>query len=108
MLMNKKLVEAFEDLNLLAMELAIKNGADINCSHPDGGTLLSVAVDSAIDSNIQSGGQPGDEELRYVALLLEKGADINLKILGQSSALERAEAYKSARNVVDFLQEFNS
>lgn len=103
-----KLIEAFEDLDLKAMELAIKNGANVNCPHPDGGSLLSVAVDHAIDSNIQAGGKPGEEEMEYVTLLLKNGADINLKLFGNSSALECAEAYKSAKNMVVYLESFNS
>ncbi len=108
MKINQQLIDAFEDLNLAAMERAIKEGADVNCSHPDGGSLLSVAVDFAIDSNIQGGGRPGEEELEYVTLLLKSGAAINLKLDDHSSALECAKAYKHAANVVVYLESYNS
>jgi len=108
MKINQQLIDAFEDLNLAAMEYSINNGADVNCSHPDGGSLLSVAVDSAIDSNIQAGGSPGEEGLEYITLLLKNGADINLKLYNHSSALECAKAYSHATNVVIYLESFNS
>ena len=51
-----QLVNAFENLDLKVMELAINAGANGNCTHPDGGTILRVAVDHTIDNNIQAGG----------------------------------------------------
>ncbi|QFT54460.1 hypothetical protein [Microbulbifer sp. THAF38] len=105
---DRDLIEAFENLDLAAMRSAIEMGADINCPHPDGGSILSVAVDSAIDSCIQSGGGPGDEELEFVELLLNSGADIFLKFGDSSSAIECAKAYKSVKNIVVYLESFHS
>jgi len=103
-----ELIQAFEELNLVAMAAAIEKGASVNCAHPDGGSLLSVAVDHALDSCIQAGGSPGDEEKEFVDLLLKNGADIHLKYGGSSSAIECAKAYKSANNMVAYLETFNS
>ncbi len=105
---DNKLIQAFEDLDLGSMELAIENGANVNCAHPDGGSLLSIAVDSAIDTNIQAGGKPGEEELDFVQLLLGNGADIELKIGAASSAIECAKSYKSATNIAAYLESYNS
>jgi hypothetical protein len=106
--MNSKLIEAFEDLDILKMEEALQNGADSNCIHPDGGTILSRAVDLAIDENIQAGGQPGEENLEFVGLLMSHGADIYKAADNSSSAIECAIAYGHAVNVVKYLERYGS
>jgi len=98
----------YQPLKILIMKLAIKNGADVNCAHPDGGSLLSVVVDFTIDSNYQAGGKPGDEDLKYIELLLINGADINLRYGGFTSAVEAAKVYRSAKNIVTYLEGYNA
>ncbi len=102
-----ELIKAFENQDLEAMELAIQKGADVNCFHPDGASILAIAVDSAIDSCIQFGDKPGEEELEFVDLLVRNGADIDLKLNGSHSAVESARVYK-AEHVVTHLKGINS
>ena len=85
---------AIENERTEIVELLLRRGASVEATIR-GMTPLEHAVDISIDGTIQSGGQPGDEPLEIIQLLLGYGAH-------REPALALAKSFRSER-VADVL-----
>jgi ankyrin repeat protein len=82
---------AIENDQIECIRMLVSKGADVNLT-VNGISPLAHAVDLAIDSTIQSGGDQDDEPVEAVRYLLSVGAD-------PSSGLAIARAYGSKKLV---------
>lgn len=98
------LVRAIEIGNDEIVKLLLENGADVNVILYNKNTSLHLAVDSAIDGTIQTGGTPGDEPTEIIELLVKNGANILAKNAQGESPLEWAKNYHSDK-IAELLQE---
>ena len=101
------LMMAAEIENIEIAKCLLKHGAKINCPGHEGATPLHIAVDISIDGTIQSGGAVGDEPIDMIQILLQNGANKDLKNTKGKSALDWAKDYKSQK-VIKVLQNGNS
>lgn len=91
---------AIENENTECVKLLIEKGADIEymgmkCM----GTPLDHAVDISVQSNNNTGGKPGNENLEIISILLEAGANTKAAII-------TAEDYDS-KKIIDKLKKQN-
>jgi uncharacterized protein len=89
------------------LELLISLGAVINRKGYEGNTPLHIAVDMAIDGNIQSGGNSGDEPINIISALIRHGADIHAMNNKGDTPLDWAKEYHSMK-VIEVLYSANS
>lgn len=81
---------AIEAFQLDCVRLLLSRGASVDQPREGGMSPLEHAVDSAIDSTIQTGGSPGDEPTAIIEALLAAGAR-------SDGALKLAQEYSSAK-----------
>lgn len=80
---------AIENEHFSCIQLLLARGADVNLSVASC-TPLEHVVDISIDGNNQTGGQPGDEPVEIVQLLISAGANI-------APGLALARSYQSQK-----------
>ena len=91
------LMFAAEVENVELVKMLLSYGARVNDKGHDGFTPLQIAVDTAIDSVVQSGRERGAENTTLVELLLQYGASpVIVNSLGKS-ALDIAKDYGSTK-----------
>jgi ankyrin repeat protein len=67
---------AIENQNIECVKILINKGANVEyCGEDFMGSPLEHAIDIAIQSNNNTGGKEGDEQIEIIELLLEAGAD---------------------------------
>ena len=101
------LMMAAEIDNIEIAKYLLEHGIKVNCPGHEGATPLHIAVDISIDGTIQNGEAPGDEPIDMIQILLQNGANKDLKNTQGKSALDWAKDYKSEK-VIKVLQNGNS
>ena len=84
----------------------LENGVNINFQQYGGLSALHHAVDSEIDSTLQTCGNVEETPIDLIMLLLENGANVDLKLNNGETPIDIAKEY-GCKKIVDLLQKYS-